>query len=96
MRLIDQFLYFSVGFAAQTGDKLTKIVQKLIEQGKISKEEGKSFLDEYAEKTSEMTKKFDDKLQEFIGKTLDNLKFIKNDDFKEAEERLKKLEESLK
>ncbi|MBN2893212.1 MAG: hypothetical protein JXL97_15180 [Bacteroidales bacterium] len=96
MKLIEQFLYYSVGFAAQTGERLTKLVQKLIEQGQISKAEGKEFLDEYAEKANEMTKKFDEKLENFIGKTLENTKFAKNEDLQKIEERIKKIEDNFK
>ena len=96
MKLIEKFLFYSVGFAAQTGDKLTKLTQKLIEQGKISQDEGKSFLDDYTKKAREMTKKFNKQFEDFIGCTLDNFSYSKNEEIKKVEERIAKIEESIK
>lgn len=95
MKLIEKFMYYSVGFASETGDKLTKMMQKLIEKGEISQEEGKNYLDEYAQKAGEMTKKFDKKFEEFIEKTLESFSFVKAEECKKIEERIKKLEDSF-
>ncbi len=95
MKLINQFLYYSVGFASQSAERLTKLVQKLIEQGKITKDEAKSFLDEYAQAANDMTEKFDKKLEDYIENTLKNTKFAKREDFEKIAERIAKIEKML-
>ncbi len=95
MKLVDQFLYFSVGFAAQTGEKFTKLMQRLIEQDKMTEAEAKSFLDEYAEKVEDMTKKFDEKLEEFVKEKLEDMTLITADELKEIEKRIENLEKII-
>ncbi len=95
MKFVDEFLYFSVGFAAQTGEKLTKLMQNLIEQDKISEKEAKIFLDEYAEKVEEMTKKFDEKLEDFVKEKLEDMTFVTGEEIKKVEDRISKLEKLI-
>ncbi|MEA3451760.1 MAG: hypothetical protein U9Q83_07630 [Bacteroidota bacterium] len=95
MKLIKEFLYFSVGFASQTGDKLTKMMQKLIEQNKVTKDEAKTFLDDYSDKIKELTDKFDKKLGDFIAKDVENLEPVFMDDLKAIEKRIAKIEKSF-
>ena len=96
MKLIEKFMFYSVGFAAQTGDKLTKLTQKLIEQGKISQLEGKDFLEDYEKKANEMTKKFNKQFEDFIRGTLNKSYCSKQEEIKKIEERIKLIEEKLK
>jgi len=95
MRLIKEFLFYSIGFASLTTEKLTKVVQSLIEQNKITAKEGVNFVEEYSNKIAELTKKFDAKLEDFVNETLQNCSFANIDEVKEIEERIKKVEEKL-
>jgi len=95
MKLIDEFLFFSVGFAAKTTEKLTLIVQKLIEQNKMSEAEGKSFVEEYAKKIRLQTEKFDGKMEDFIVNIMQKSSFVKNKDVDAINDRIKKIEDSL-
>ncbi len=95
MKFVDKFMYFSVGFAAQTGKKLTKLMQNLIEQDKMSEKEAKTFLDEYAEKVEEMTKKFDEKLEDFVKEKLEDMTFVTGEEIKKVEDRISKLEKLI-
>ncbi len=95
MKSLEKFFCFSVGFAAQSNEKLTKLVQKLIEQGKISTAEAKKHLDEYAENLENLIETFDCKLEDFITQTLNNLTFAKEDDLDEIKERIEKIEAHL-
>jgi len=95
MKLIKEFLYFSVGFASQTGDKLTKMMQKLIEQNKVTKDEAKAFLDDYSNNIKEITAKFNKKLEDFITKDVENSEPILMEDLKKIENRIAKIEKSF-
>lgn len=95
MKLLEKFLYYSVGFAAQTEDKLTKLMQKLLEQNKVTKEEAKTFLDDYSDKIKELTKTFDKKLEDFISEDILEREFISSSKLKKTEERISKLEKLL-
>ncbi len=96
MKNIQEFLYFSVGFATKTTDKLTKLVQKLIEQNKISEAEGKIIVEDYAKKIRTQTEKFDKKLADFVAETMEKLKFAKDEDVNKIQDRINKLEDLLK
>lgn len=95
MKLLEQFLYLSVGFAARTGDKLTCIVQNLIEQGKISCNEGKEILDDYSEKVKNLTEKFDKKLDEFVTDIVENLDYANEEELIKINERIELINEKI-
>lgn len=95
MKLLEKFLYFSIGFASQTGNKLTELMQKLIEQNKITKEEAKDFLDDYDKKMEELTNKFDEKLENFITQDIQQFAFVKAEEIKNLEKRIAKTEKLL-
>ncbi len=95
MKLIEYFFYYSVGFASETLNKLTEIVQKLVEQDKLSEAEGNDFLKDYEKKIDEMTKKFDDKLEKFITEKMNDLHFITKEDLKPIEEKIDKIEKII-
>ena len=89
-------MFYSVGFAAQTGSKLTKLTQKLIEQGKISQQEGKDFLEDYEIKATELTKKFNKQFKDFISEILNEKFCSKESEVDKIEARIKAIEEKLK
>ncbi len=95
MKLVEKFLYYSVGFAAQTEDKLTKLMQKLLEQNKVTKEEAKSFLDDYSDKIKELTKTFDKKLEDFLSEDILEREFVPASELKKIEDRIAKLEKII-
>jgi polyhydroxyalkanoate synthesis regulator phasin len=95
MKLIEKFLYYSVGFASETANKLTKLMQKLIEQNKISEDEAQTFLDDYAKKIDDMTQKFDQKLEDFVKKDLQEFNYITKDQIKKIEQRIDKINNFL-
>jgi len=95
MKLLEQFLYFSVGFASRTGEKLTCIIQSLIEQGKISCAEGKEILDDYAEKAKNLTDKFDQKLEEFVVEVMEKLDFANEEDIIKLKKRIEIINEKM-
>lgn len=95
MRLIEDFLYFSVGFAARTTENLTKLIQKLIEQNKISESDGKKILDEYTKKADGLIKKFDTKLEDFISEKMRNFSFLTEDELNKIKKRIDKIEKLI-
>ncbi|MBN2663861.1 MAG: hypothetical protein JXR68_09450 [Bacteroidales bacterium] len=95
MKYINEFLYFSVGFAAKTTDKLTKIVQKLIEQNEMSETEGKIIVEEYAKNVREQIAKFDKKLEDFIACTMNSCAFASKTDIDTLKKRIEKIESSI-
>lgn len=92
MKLLEKFLYFSVGFASQTGDKLTELMQRLIEQNKITTEAAQEFLEDYNQKMEELTNKFDEKLESFITQDIQQISFVRAEEVKALEKRVAKME----
>lgn len=95
MKVIEEFLFFSIGFAAKTTEKLTTVVQKLIEQNKLSETDGKLLVDEYAKKIKEQTDKFDHKMEDFIVNTMQKCTFVKQNDIDKVLSRIENIEEKL-
>lgn len=95
MRILEQFFYFSVGFASLSFEKLTKLIQDLIEQDKISDKEGNEILSDYKKKMEEMTKKFDKKLENFVTDKLNSFNFASEEDVQKIENRIKKIEDII-
>lgn len=95
MRILQKFFYYSVGFASLSFEKLTNLIQGLIEQDKISEKEGNEILSDYKNKMEEMTRKFDNKLENFVTDKLNSFNYATEEDIKQIETRIKHIEELI-
>ncbi|MBK8472840.1 MAG: hypothetical protein IPL33_12135 [Sphingobacteriales bacterium] len=93
--LIKNFLYTGVGLVALASEKVQSVVDDLVEQGKLSQEEGKKIVDDFF-KTSESKR---EELENRIKKMTENLTgkfdFFSKEDVDSVCDRLEELEDKL-
>lgn len=64
--LIKKFFYTGVGIASLTAEKLQESVDELVGRGKVSEEEGKKIVDDFADKAETRKDDFESRLKEIV------------------------------
>lgn len=94
--LLKKFLYTSVGFVSIAGEKMAKAVEELIDDGKLSEEEGKIILDDFFKTSESKKEEFETNFKNVIENTIEKLKFARNKDMEKLKERIANLEKLIK
>lgn len=90
-----KFVYTSVGLVSITADTLKQTVDKLIEESKLSTDEGKKIVDDFLKNTETKREEFETQLQNLVEKVSKKLKFVTEEDLNEVLKRIEKLEKAL-
>ncbi len=91
-KMFKRFLHTSVGFATLAKDKMTKLIEELIAEGRLSKDEGAKIINDYKSHSDEQRQDFDSKMKDVIDKTMENLKFVKQKEVEKLRNRIDILE----
>lgn len=90
--LFKKFVYTGVGLVSLTAEKLENSVNKLVEENKISTEEGKKIVDDLMSKTEAKKEEFEDKLKEVTEAVVAKFDFLKKNDYETLVKRVEALE----
>jgi len=93
--LIKKFFYTGVGLVALTAEKLQDSVKKLVDDEKISYEEGKRIISEIMEKSNERRAEFEKHLKKVADELSDKVKFNKTSSDDDLSSRLAAIEKKL-
>ena len=94
--LFKKFMYTGVGLVAHTVDKIQQSVNKLIEDNKISAEEGKKIVDDFIKNTQTKKDEFESQLKSISEKVIKGFNYAKKEDIDELKGRIEALEKELK
>ena len=89
-------LFAGLGLAVVTKTKLESVLEKLVEEGKMSREEAEKMGQDLLESGEKQWKDFETKLQETVKGFLDNMDVCKASDVKKVEKKIKALDMRLK
>ena len=89
-------LFAGLGLAVVTKTKLEKVLEKLVEEGKLSREEAEKMGQELLESGEKQWDDFETKLKETVKGFLENMDLSKASDLKKLEKKVKALEMRLK
>lgn len=89
-------LFAGLGLAVVTKTKLEKVLEKLVEEGKLSREEAEKMGQELLESGEKQWDDFETKLKETVKGFLENMDLCKASDLKKLEKKLKALDMRLK
>lgn len=89
-------LFAGLGLAVVTKTKLEKVLEKLVEEGKLSREEAEKMGQELLESGEKQWDDFETKLKETVKGFLENMDLSKASDLKKLEKKLKALDMRLK
>lgn len=93
--LFKKFIYTGVGFAALTAEKFQKAVDGLVDDGKISAEEGKKIVGELVENTDTKREEFEGKLKSIVEDVVSRFTFVRKDELEALQHRVSELEARL-
>ncbi len=94
--LFKKFIYTSVGVVAHTAEKIQQSVNKLIDENKISAEEGKKIVDDFIKNTNTKREEFESQLKSITEKVVKGLNYAKKEEMEELRGRIEALEKELK
>ncbi|MCU0437658.1 MAG: hypothetical protein MUC49_07055 [Raineya sp.] len=90
--LFKKFIYTGIGFISITAETLKSTVEKLVEESKLSGDEGKKILDEFTKNTESKKKEFEDQLSKLVEKVTSRFKFVTENELQEVLKRVEALE----
>ena len=93
--LFKKFLYTSVGLVATSVERFQESVDKLVEDKKISEDEGKKIVDDFVSNTEAKAEEFEAKLRKIVEEVLHKFNLGKNDEVSDLEARIIALEEKI-
>ncbi len=93
--LLKSIAYTSIGAAFLTKDKIEELKDDLVEQGKISQDEGKQFVDELVKKTDSIKDSLDLKVSKIVEEKINQLDIVTNDDFADLRRQVEELQVAL-
>mgnify|MGYP005857857649 CR=1 FL=1 len=90
--LFKKFIYTSVGLVSITAETLKSTVDKLVEDSKLSSDEGKKLVEEFVKNTETKKEEFESQLKTLVEKVVSNFKFVTEGDLQEVMKRIEQLE----
>lgn len=96
IELFKKSLFAGLGLAVVTKTKLESVLEKLVEEGKMSREEAEKMGQELLESGEKQWTDFESKLKDTVKGFLDNMDICKASDVKKLEKKVKALDMRLK
>ena len=93
--LLKNIAYTGIGAAFLTKEKIEELKDDLVEQGKISQDEGKQFVDELVKKTNSTKDSLDLKISQIVEEKIKQLDIVTNDDFADLRRQVEELQVAL-
>ena len=94
-KLLKSVVYTGIGAAFLTKEKIEALKDDLVEQGKISQDEGKQFVDELVKKTASIMDLLDLKISLIIEEKIKQLDIPTNADFADLRRQVEELQVAL-
>jgi len=93
---LEKFLYAGVGLALKGKEKVEEMANRIIEESKVSEEEGRRFVKEMVEKSEETREEVRNMVEEQVRKTLKSMGIVTRSELDALEARMAVLEEKRK
>ena len=93
--LLKNIVYTGIGAAFLTKEKIEELKNDLVEQGKISQDEGKQFVDELVNKTDSIKDSLDLRISQIIEEKIKQLGIVTKDDFADLRRQVEELQVAL-
>ena len=93
--LFKRVLYTGAGVISNTTEKIQKLIDELVEQGKITQTEGKKVVTKFEKSIETQKDEFETRLQKLVSNTLEKFNLPRFSDVEKLEKRVKSLEVKL-
>ncbi|MEZ4684603.1 MAG: hypothetical protein R3B47_00595 [Bacteroidia bacterium] len=93
--MLKKFLYAGVGLVTITAEKLQETVDRMVDDGKLSQEDGKSMVKSFLAQTEAKKDDWEERLRDFAENTFERFNFVPKSEFEKLETRVARLEARL-
>lgn len=93
--MIKNLIYTSVGVVSLTAEKVQGVIDKLVDDNKISSEEGKKIVEEFLKNSRVKAEEFESQLKSIVEKTMSSFDFITKDEAKSLQSKVEELEKEV-
>ncbi|MFK7970162.1 MAG: phasin family protein [Bacteroidia bacterium] len=90
-----KLLYAGVGLVSMTAEKLQDSVDRMVDDGKLSKHDGKNMLNAFLEETEGKKEDWEERIREFLENTFERFNFVPKAEYEKLETRVAQLEAKL-
>ncbi len=94
-KILKKIVYSSVGFVSLTADRMKTTIEGLVDDGKISEEEGESIVSDFTKNTETKRDEIESQFKTIIEKVLKSFNFATSKDVESIENRIAVLETLL-
>ncbi len=96
MDIIKKALLTGIGLALRTKDELEELAKDYINQGDLSENEGKKFLDDLTKRYDDANEKLKEKIETSVKKVLDKADVATKDEINELKSEIALLKDGIK
>ncbi len=93
--MLKKALYTGVGLVTVASDKVQDTVKTLVDNGKMSEEEGKKVVDEFMTDLDSKREEFEGRINKIVNKIVNTVDLPSRSDFSTLKSRIKELESQL-
>lgn len=93
--ILKNALYFGVGAAFLTKDKIEELKTDLVDRGKLTQDEGKQFVDDLFKKSESIRDQLELRVNQMVEERVKQLNLVTTDDLAELRRQIKELQAVL-
>lgn len=95
MDLLKRGILTGIGIASLTKDKIEELAEKIIEESKLSEEEGRKLVDNLLKQSKEARKNLEEEVKKTVGDALEKLDVPSRKDLEDLKIRIERLENQM-
>ena len=93
--LVKRGILTGIGIASLTKDKIEELAEKIIEESKLSEEEGRKLVEDLLKQSEEARKNLEEEVKKTVGDALEKLDVPSRKDLEDLKIRIEKLESPM-
>ena len=93
--VIDRLFALGIGIAATSKEQIEKLVDDLVEKGKVAKSESAEVIEELIRKGKETQEKWDASIKDKVQETTKEMNLVTREEFEELKRQVEELKEKL-
>ena len=94
--LLKKATLMGIGITSMTKDKIEELAKEIVEEGKLSEEEGKKLVEDLLKQSDEARKDLESRVEKLVKSALEKLDIPSYAEVEKLEVRIKKLETQIK
>jgi len=94
--LLKKATLMGIGITSMTKDKIEELAKEIVEEGKLSEEEGKKLVEDLLKQSDEVRNELESRVEKLVKSALEKLDIPSRAEMEKLQARIKKLETQIK